>query len=113
MTQVLNQVFGLAAFGASAIIFVVLCLSYRLGQWLMKVANRCGTFLGVIIVLIALFFSPIAVIVETIRNHALIRKVVLSVFIVTSIAWGFGTVILMKAFVDRHPVHSMQYMIEK
>lgn len=115
MTQVLNQVFGLAAFGASAITFIILCLSYRLGQWLMGVASRRGTFMGVIIVLIALLLSPVAVCVEVIRNHSLIRKTVLAIFIVTSITWGFATVVLMKSFVDRYqPTHSMmEYYNEK
>ena len=113
MTQVLNQLYGFAALGASAIMFVVLCLSYKVAGWLMKVASRRGTFFGVILVLVAMIFSPIAIFIAVIRDHSLIKKTVLAIFIITSIVWGFMTVTLMKSFIDHHPVHSMEQYYDK
>ena len=100
MTQVVfNQLSSFAVIGASVIMFGFLCLFYKVGEWIMRKADKRGTFWGVILVLLAFAFSPMSVFAMTIRWKSLIRKTVLAVFVLLALAWGFSFVAIARKFI--------------
>ena len=117
MTTITGIVTFIVCSFVSLIIFAVFVGLYKVAMSILNVADKACTTVGAFLVLIATALSPIAVSIAIIRNHRLIRKYVIAVFIVLSLFIGFsyGDMIywLINQKVDQYIASKIKLRLEK